>query len=148
MEKGDDKEILLNILNEVQDRNGYLSFSSLKKISEEQKIPLSKLYGVVKFYTMFKTEKQGKYVIELCGSPSCVLNKSRDIEKFLERELKIDIGSTTKDGLFSVYKVSCIGCCNEAPAMLVNGVPYTSLTVKRVRDLINNFRKDANTKRN
>ena len=139
------EKILLNILHEVQDKEGYLSEKSLKEISREYDIPISKLYSVATFYTMLKIEKQGKYVIELCGSPSCVLNKSRDIEKFLEKELKIEAGETSKDKLFSVYKTSCIGCCDEAPAMLVNGEPYTKLTVKRVKKILGELRKDANT---
>ena len=139
------EKILLNILQEVQDREGYLSEKSLKEISKRYGIPISKLYSVATFYTMLKIEKQGKYVIELCGSPSCVLNGSREIENFLEKELRIEIGETSKDGLFSVYKISCIGCCDEAPAMLINGEPYTKLTVKRVKEILGELRKNANT---
>ncbi|MCK5320970.1 NAD(P)H-dependent oxidoreductase subunit E [Candidatus Pacearchaeota archaeon] len=138
-------KILLNILQGVQDKEGYLSEKSLKEISKKYNIPISKLYSVATFYTMLKTEKQGKYVIELCGSPSCVLNKGRDIEKFLEKELKVEIGETSKDNLFSVYKTSCIGCCDEAPAMLINGEPYTKLTIKRVKEILGELRKNANT---
>ncbi|MFH1238104.1 MAG: NAD(P)H-dependent oxidoreductase subunit E [archaeon] len=138
-------KILLNILHEVQDREGYLSEKNLKEISIEYDIPISKLYGVATFYTMLKIKKQGKYVIELCGSPSCILNRSREIENFLEKELKIEIGETSKDNLFSVYKTSCIGCCDEAPAMLVNGVPYTKLTIQRVKEILGELRKNADT---
>ncbi|MEA3248646.1 MAG: NAD(P)H-dependent oxidoreductase subunit E [Nanoarchaeota archaeon] len=138
-------KILLNILQEVQDKEGYLSEKSLKEISKKYTIPISKLYSVATFYTMLKTKKQGKYVIELCGSPGCVLNKSRNIENFLEKELKVEIGETTKDKLFSVYKTSCIGCCDEAPAMLINGKPHTKLTVKRVKEILGELRKNANT---
>ena len=139
------EKILLNILHEVQDREGYLSEKNLREISEKYDVPISKLYSVVTFYTMLKIQKQGKYIIELCGSPSCVLNKSREIEKFLEKELKIEIGETSEDKLFSVYKTSCIGCCDEAPAMLINGEPYTKLTVERVREILAGLRKNADT---
>jgi len=135
-------QILLNILREAQDEHGYLSEHVLKQISIEHNIPIARLYGVVKFYMMLKTEPQGKYVIELCGSPSCVLNDSITVEKFLKKELEIDIGETTKDMFFSLYKTSCIGCCDEAPAMLVNGKAYTNLTVERVTHLINKLRSE------
>jgi NADH-quinone oxidoreductase subunit E len=145
-------KILLNILHEIQDKEGYLSEESLKKVSVKYQIPISKLYGIATFYTMLKIKKQGKHIIELCGSPSCVLNKSREIEDFLEKELKIEIGETTKDKLFSVYKTSCIGCCDEAPAMLIDGKPYTKLTLERVKEILNDFKKEdkknANSKRN
>ena len=130
------EKILINILHEIQDKDGYLSEKSLKEVSQKYNIPISKLYGIATFYTMLKTEKQGKYVIELCGSPSCVLNKSREIENYLEKELKIKIGETTKDKKFSFYKTSCIGCCDEAPAMLINGKPHTKLTIQRVKTIL------------
>ena len=135
------EDILLNILHEEQDKKGYISVDAMKRISTERQIPISRIYGVVKFYTMFRTEPQGKYIIELCGSPTCVLNESREIEKFLEKELKIKIGETTKDKIFSVYKTSCIGCCDESPAMLLNGKPVTKLTLERVKKLLNELKK-------
>jgi NADH:ubiquinone oxidoreductase subunit E len=140
MEKKED--ILLNILHKEQDQKGYISIEALKRISSERNIPISRLYGVVKFYTMFRTEPQGQYIIELCGSPSCVQNESREIEKFIEKELKIKIGETTKDKLFSVYKTSCIGCCDEPPAMLLDGKPVTKLTMPRVKKLLQELRKN------
>lgn len=137
-------DILLNILKEAQDKHGYLSEHILKQISIEQNIPIAKLYAVATFYTMLHTEKQGKYIIELCGSPSCVLNNGMLIERFLEQELGIKFGQTTPDGKFSIYKTSCIGCCDESPAMLVNGEPYTKLTVERIVELLDKW-KNANT---
>ncbi|NYZ76507.1 NAD(P)H-dependent oxidoreductase subunit E [Candidatus Micrarchaeota archaeon] len=139
--KGKNTPLLINILHEVQDKQGYISEQALKKISVEQNIPISRLFGVVKFYTMFHTEPQGKYVLEICGSPSCVLNNGMKLEKFLENEIGVRIGETSKDGMFSLYKTSCIGCCDEAPAMLINGKPYTNMTVERVKLLLKKLRK-------
>jgi len=135
------EDILLNILHDEQDKKGYISVDAMKQISTKYQNPISRIYGVVKFYTMFRTEPQGKYIIELCGSPTCVLNESREIEKFLEKELNIKIGETTKDKMFSVYKTSCIGCCDEPPAMLLNGKPITKLTLERVKKLLNELKK-------
>ena len=136
-----DPRLLMNILHEVQEKHGYISEHMLKQISVEQDIPIARLYGVVKFYTMFHTEPQGKYVIEICGSPSCVLSNGVRLEKLLEREIGAGIGETSKDGLFSLYKVSCIGCCDEAPAMLINGEPHTKMTVERVKLLLKKLRE-------
>jgi NADH-quinone oxidoreductase subunit E len=141
MMKGKNAPLLMNILHEAQDKQGYISEQALKKISIEQDIPISRLFGVVKFYTMFHTEPQGKYVLEICGSPSCVLNNGVKLEKFLEREIGVRIGETSKDRMFSLYKTSCIGCCDEAPAMLINGKPYTNMTVERVQLLLKKLRK-------
>ena len=140
-------EILLNILHKAQEKHGYLSESVLKKISAKYSIPIAKLYGVVKFYTMFHTEPQGKNIIEICGSPSCVLNSGVSLEQFLKSELKIKIGETTPDKLFSLYKTSCIGCCDEAPAMLLNRKPRTRLTAESLKAIIENLRKEAGEKK-
>jgi len=131
-----EKEILLNILHKAQDEKGYLSENTLKEISLKYQIPISRLYGIATFHTMFRVKKQGKHILELCGSPSCLLNNAREIEKFIEKELNIEIGETTKDGKFSVYKTSCIGCCDSAPAMLIDGKPFENLTVIRMKEIL------------
>ena len=129
-------EILLNILREYQEKNGFLSEEILKEISSKYQIPISRLYGLATFHSQFHTKPIGKHVIELCGSPSCALNHAKEIEDFLEKELNIHIGETTEDKKFSLFKTSCIGCCDEAPAMLVNGKAYTNLTIKWVKELL------------
>ena len=149
-------KILLNVLHKIQDKEGYLSEESLKKISVKYQIPISRLYGMATFYTHFKIRPQGEHIIEVCGSPSCVLNKSREIEVFIQKELGVELGETTKDKKFSVYKSSCIGLCDEAPAILIDGKPYTKLTIERVKNILNELKKtkkhkggkSANTKRN
>ena len=133
-------EILINILREYQEKYGYLSEEILKEISTKYQIPISRLYGLATFYSQFHTKELGKHIIELCGSPSCALNNSKEIEEFLEKELNINIGETTEDKKFSLFKTSCIGCCDEAPAMLINGIPHTNLTVEWVKELIERLR--------
>lgn len=138
-------EILLNVLKQTQDKHGYISEKALKQISISYNVPLSRLYGMVKFYTMLRTEPQGKYVIEICGSPSCVLNNGTKLQTFLEKDLKLKIGETTKDKIFTLYKTSCLGLCNEAPAILINEKPYTKLTVNKLRDILKQLRKESKT---
>jgi NADH:ubiquinone oxidoreductase subunit E len=139
--------ILLNILHDEQSKKGYISEAALKRISSKYGIPISRLYGVVSFYALLRTKPQGKHVIEICGSPACVLNDAVTLESFLKAELGIPFGSTTTDGLFSLYLTSCIGCCDEAPAMLLDGKPHTKLTVERLRDLFSKLRSEAGAKR-
>lgn len=133
-------DLVLNVLREVQVRKGFVSEDDLKKISKDLKIPVSRLYGVASFYTMLHTKEQGKNIIELCGSPSCYLNGGWDVEKFLEREVGVEFGQVSKDGKISLFKISCIGCCDKAPAMLLNGKPVFDLTKAKVRELIKKCR--------
>ncbi len=134
------EEPLLNILKKEQERHGYLSDHVLKQVSIEIDVPLSKLYGITQFYTMLRTEPVGKNVIEICMSTPCFLNESDTLKDYLEEKLGIKTGETSEDGEFSLFRVSCIGCCNEPPAMLVNDEPYTKLTEERIDFIIKELR--------
>jgi len=136
--------ILLNILKEAQDKHGFLSEDILKEISIKNDIPIARLYGIVSFYTMLKLEPQGEHRIDLCSSPSCILNNGKTVEETIQKELKIKAGETTKDKKFSYYKISCIGFCNEAPAMLLNGKPETNLDENKIRCIIQRLRGNNN----
>ena len=138
--------ILINILHEEQDKSGYISEKALKRISLEQGIPIARLYGVVKFYSKFRCEPQGKNVIEVCSSPSCVLNKSGELEKVLEKETGAKTGGTGKDGLFSLYKSPCIDCCKGAPAILANGKACVSMNAGKARLLVKKLRSASKRK--
>lgn len=126
----------MNEIRKIQEKNKFISEKELKKLSKKTGIALTNLYGTATFYSMFHTQKQGKYKIEVCNSPSCYLNGSIDLIKFLIKKLKIKSGETTKDGKFSLHIVSCIGCCNEPPAMLINKIPYTNLTKKKIEEVL------------
>jgi len=121
--------LLLPILRKEQKKKGYISESALKKISKKTKIPISRVYGVATFYSMLHTKKQGKNIIYVCDSISCHINGSENIVNYLEVRLK-----TNKR--FSLHKTSCIGCCDEAPAMLLNGKAYTKLTREKIDGIL------------
>ena len=89
-----------------------------------------------KYYFLIHTEKQGKYVIHVCNSPSCFVNNSLNLIKYLQKKLKIKLDQTTKNKKFSLYSTSCIGCCDEAPAMIINGKAYTNLTEKKIDEIL------------
>lgn len=125
----DQKGSLMNILSEVQKRYGFLSEEVLKELSKEMNIPLAKLYSVATFYSFLPVEKQGKHVIRICNSPSCYLNGSEDMKKEIETAIK------NKSDIH-LEKTSCIGCCNEAPAMMVNNKVYTKLTKEKIKSII------------
>ncbi len=136
------RDLLLPLLKKEQKKQGYLSEDALKRISDKLNIPIADVYGAASFYSMIYTRPQGRYVFRVCSSPSCHVNGSLNLISFLEKELKVKLNSVSKDKMFSLYEASCIGCCDEAPAMLVNGKPYTKLTEQKLRDLIADLKKD------
>lgn len=132
--------LLLAQLIEIQKQEGFLGEERLKKLSIDTGIPLTNIYEVATFYSFLTTKPKGKYVIRLCESPSCYINKSTNILREFEKQLGIKAGQTTEDGLFTLELTSCIGCCDGAPAALVNREQHTKLTKSKVKKLVEECR--------
>lgn len=128
--------LLLDELRKIQKKEGYISEKAIRELNKKTGVPLSVIYGVATFYAKLYTKPQGKNIIEICNSPSCYLNGSLNLIKFLEKKLKIKSGQTSKDKKFSLHICSCIGCCDEAPAMIINGKPYTKLTEEKIESIL------------
>ena len=133
-------DLLITELRKIQKRDGYISEKAIKQLNKKTGIPLSKIWAVATFYSKLHTKPQGKYIIEICNSLSCYINGSINLIKFLEKELKIKSDQTTKDKKFSLHISSCIGCCNEAPAMLINDQIYTNLTKEKIESILKKCR--------
>ncbi|MTI71904.1 MAG: NADH-quinone oxidoreductase subunit NuoE [Firmicutes bacterium] len=142
--KGETPDKLLEILLEVQNKTKgkYLSEEALIIISNELKIPLSKVYGVATFYSMISTKKRGKYLIQICNSSPCYLNGGKMVAKTFEKLLNIKVGETTKDNLFTLEYTSCIGACDIAPAIKINDEYYGNLTPEKIKSLLNVLREE------
>ena len=126
-------KILLSELIKIQKKKGYISEKDMQQLSEKIHMPIVKIYAAASFYSQIYTKKQGKNIIEICNSPSCYLNNSLNLIKFLEKQLKVKSGQTTKDNKFSLHICSCIGCCDKAPAMKINKKVYGNLTEEKIK---------------
>lgn len=138
---GAERDALIPILQEVQDVCGYLSPEAVIQIGQFLNLPPSKVYGVATFYNQFRFQPQGKYHIQVCRGTACHVKGSAGLLATLKRELKIDAGQTTRDGLFSLEVVACIGACGLAPVICMNGEFYAKLDADKVRDIIADCRK-------
>ena len=138
--KKEASQLLISKLRALQKRQGYLNEENLKKLSLQTGIPLTKIYEVATFYSFFNLEKKGKHIIMLCNSPACNLNGSEDILKIIRNKLKIRAGETTKDRKFTLELTSCIGCCDESPAMLLDGKAHTKLDEKKILAILKKCR--------
>ncbi len=137
-----EKSSLINILNEIQRVYGYLPRDALEKVSEELRLSMTHIYGVVTFYHKFKLQKPGKYHINICKGTACFVKGSSMISDTFETELGIKKGETTPDGLFSMDEVACLGCCALAPAMEINGEVHGKLTPRKVKRIIKRILRD------
>jgi NADH-quinone oxidoreductase subunit E len=137
------REYLIPILQEVQDRLGYLSRESICAIADYLELPESKVYGVATFYNQFKLNPPGKYQIQVCRGTACHVKGSFNLLEALKRELGIDAGMTTKDKLFSLETVACIGACSIAPVLTVNGKFHGRLDVRKVEKILKDLRAEG-----
>ncbi len=142
--KNGGRDALIPILQEVQDKCGYLSKETIREIGTYLGLPSSKIYGVATFYNQFRFQSLGKYHIQVCRGTACHVKGSFHVLQTLEQELDIEAGNTTKDGLFSLEVVACIGACGLAPVICVNGEYFANLTTEKVREVLNMFRKEEN----
>ena len=130
------KDNLIQILNEVQEKFGYVPEEAQIKISEFLKIPMAEIYGVITFYSRFTLKPKGKYNIAVCLGTACYVKGSQKIMDRLKERLKIETGETTKDGKFSIEETRCVGACGLAPVFTVNGEVYGKATVQKLDQVL------------
>lgn len=136
------RDSLIPILQKVQDNFGYLSEESVDVISRYLNLPASKVYGLATFYNQFRFTPPGKYHIRVCDGTGCHLEGSGFVLKELEKILNITDGETSRDGLFSLEILSCIGACGEAPVISINDRYYTKVDKKKLKMIIANLREE------
>jgi len=116
-----DPGALMMVLQEAQELYGYLPLEVQMIIAENLGVSLSEVYGVVSFYAQFTLNPKGKYNIGVCLGTACYVKGASAIADRLCQELKLEMGASTPDGLFSIEATRCIGACGLAPAVMVNG---------------------------
>lgn len=136
-----DKNIV-SILQSIQDKYGYIPEDKSKEIAKKLNVPLVRLWGVATFYSQFKFQKPGKYIIQLCNGTACHVNNSIELIEALKEDLKIEEGETTKDRLFTLELVNCVGACALAPTITINGKVHGNVTIEKLDEIIDYYRKN------
>ena len=131
-----DRDNLIQILNETQEKFGYIPKTSQLEISKYLNIPMAEVYGVITFYSRFTLEPKGKYAISVCLGTACFVKGSEQILNRLKDRLKIDVGQTTADGKFSIDATRCVGACGLAPVFTVNNEVHGKATVKKLDEVL------------
>jgi len=127
---------LLPLLQEIQNELGYLPEESINRIGQALDLPVSKIYGVATFYDLFKFERRGKFHFRMCHGTTCHIEKSHLILQEAERLLKIKSGQSTRDGMFSIEVVNCMGACGLSPVINVNGIYFNGVDSLKLREII------------
>ena len=134
--KNCDPAELIAILHRAQHIFGYLPMEVQQFIADKLGINVSKVYGVVTFYSFFTMVPKGKYVINICLGTACFVRGSDKLLAKVEEILKIKNGETTPDGKFTVTYLRCVGACGLAPVMQINGKTYGNLKPEDVEGIL------------
>jgi NADH-quinone oxidoreductase E subunit len=135
------RESLISILQEVQEEYGYISKEAVTHIGRRLKLPTSKIYGVATFYNQVRFQPLGQFHVQVCRGTACHVKGSAAVLEAVERALHVQPGQTTREGLFSLEVVACMGACGLSPVMNINGEFYAKMTPKKVSRILQECRE-------
>jgi len=140
-----DKGQLIRVLQEAQEVIGYLPEEVQTYIAGKMDMSVSEVNGVVTFYSLFATEPQGRFSINVCTGTACYVQGAQNLLEDFKRNLNLTDHNTTADGLFTVKSTRCIGACGLAPVLTVNDEVHGKLTRKDVAKLLRTYKRQADT---
>ncbi|MGE5652953.1 MAG: NADH-quinone oxidoreductase subunit NuoE [Bacillota bacterium] len=134
-------EMVLEALRELQaaSETNSLGEPELIEVAEALRMPLSKVYGVATFYSMFSVRPRGRHIIRVCESAPCHLRGTESVVAWLEDELAVKMGETTADGRFTLEFTSCLGVCGVAPAVMIDAEVHGNLTRERIVEALKRY---------
>jgi len=139
--EGKHKSALIPVLHIAQaEFDGWLSPETMDYVASVLKIQPIEVFEVASFYSMFNLHPVGKCVIDVCQTSSCWLMGAEDIVKYIEKKLGIKVGETTKDGMFTLKAVECLGSCGTAPMMQCGASFHENLTYEKVDRILDEYR--------
>ncbi len=130
---------LIAILQQTQDEYGYLPKSVMKEISRLTDVPLTRIFGVVTFYSQFALTPRGKHAIKICNGTACHVRGVDEVKERVKEYLNVTEGETTADFKFTLETVACIGTCFLAPVMMVDDRYFGKLTTDTVTDIVKEY---------
>jgi len=137
---------LIPLLQSAQDHFGYIPRRAIKYISGVTKIPESKIYGVITFYSQFRLQPMGKHVVRICMGTACHVANAKLLLETVQDEIGVEVSGTTEDGVFTLFTVACLGCCSLAPVMMIDDETFGNLTPANARKILRKIRRETLTK--
>jgi len=133
---------LIPLLQAAQNIYGYIPKEVMTLISKHTGLKVSDMFGVATFYAQFRLHPVGKNIIKVCHGTACHVQNSLKITEDLISYLGIDDGETTADGIFTLERVACLGCCSLAPVIMIGNETYGKLTGKKAVDIVKEIRRN------
>ncbi len=133
------EDAVITMLQEIQEVYGYLPEEALARLSQEAKIPLSRIYAVVTFYAQFYLTPRGRNIVRVCRGTACHVQGCETIITAVKDTLGIEVGETTDDLQFSLETVACLGTCFLAPVMMLNNSYHGKLDSQKARNIVESY---------
>ncbi len=130
---------LIPVLEEAQMALGYLPVPVQKRVAGGLNLPLSRVYGVVTFYSFFTMTPRGKHTCRICLGTACYVRGGKKIAETLEKELGIKEGETTEDRMFTYESVRCLGACGLAPVVVMNEDVHGRLKAMKIKEMLSEY---------
>ena len=130
---------LIPVLEEAQVALEYIPISMQKRIASGLNLPLSRVYGVVTFYSFFTMTPRGKHTVRVCLGTACYVRGGKAIAESLQKELGVNDGETTPDRMFTLETVRCLGACGLGPVVVVNEDIHGRLKPGKVKEVLNQY---------
>jgi len=134
---------LLPALQEIQGVLGYLPRAALEQLAKTLPVALSRIYGVVTFYAQFHLLPRARHIIKCCQGTACHVRGASRVLDEVARQLEVKPGEPTRDGLFTIERVNCLGTCALAPVIMLDETYHPHITPEKLRKLIEEKRKAA-----
>ncbi len=135
-----DPDYVIEMMQDIQDELKHTPREALEQVAKQTKVPLARLYHIATFYKSFSLEPRGKFEIQVCTGTACHVKGAALILDAFERELNIQTGETTKDKLFSLEGVRCLGCCSLAPVITIGKDLYGEVKTADIPKLIAKYK--------
>ncbi len=137
------KSTLISVLQDISHACGYLPEETLREVSREIEVPVSRFYSLATFYKSFRLEPLGKNHVCTCVGTACHVRGASRLVDTLEREFAIQAGQTTADRKVSLETVACVGACAMGPLVIVNGTYHGNMDQKKLGKLIKELKEEA-----
>ncbi len=127
------------VLSELQNEIGYLSEPMQKYISNELRVPISSVHGVVTFYSFFTTTPRGRHTVKVCMGTACYVGGAEQLIEKAEQVLSVKMGETTPNNAITIETCRCVGACSQAPVIAIDDELFGNLTASKLPKLLNKY---------
>lgn len=137
--KNKNEQTIIEALQEVMQKEKYISEESIKQIAKRLSVSEAEIYGVATFYSQFSLEKTAKYTINICTGTTCFVLGAETLLETISKQLNLPPNTLSEDGKWYISTTRCLGCCGLAPVMTINGETYGNLKPGDIETILKKY---------